>query len=237
MKFRAYRDLLLREQIYEVDTMKQSTCVINRDCQNGTRFLMREALKQGCSVITYGKNIDFYQNISDLTPTYISVLEYETLMRQNCIPYIKGSCDKAIELIEECYRDYSFENKFRYLKRQERQQLNNPCINQSFYQIKRGNIAKEKVITESVLINIVAQALYRESLHELAIFLDMPFKPITRTMLETLDKAKEAANISIICLYYGRNTDGQPVVIDYNNKKMTVEARNRGFYIKDEEIY
>ena len=233
MKFKGtYKKWLFREQTEEIDTTAQSVCVVNRKDSKATGYLMHGAIEQGCSVIFYGRDTDYYQYVFDIAPTYVSVIDYNTLIDRGEIPYIKNSCDKALEQIGKCYSDYALESRFLYLKnRRKGEQFEDPNTYQCFYQIKDGNIEKEKVVTESFLVNIIAQALYKDPLHEVILFLDMPYRPITLTMFDALHKIKETTNMSLISLYKESENDGQMVVVSSDGNKITFTSRNKEFLI------
>lgn len=235
MKFTGtHKKWLFGEQKYEVDTAIEPVCVLHKKNNIAVKYLMRKALEQGSSVITFGSSTDYYKYVNDIAPSYIGVIDYKSLIDDGAIPYIKDSCKKAIEDISSCFADYSLENRFRYLRnRWKGITYDDPNLVKCFYQIKNGNIEKEKVVVESFMVNIISQSLHTEPLHEVVVFLDMPYKPITLTMFDSLHAIKSTTNMSIVSLYGGSDYDNQPVVVDSDGQKIIIVAQNKEYLITD----
>ncbi len=222
----------------EIDSRQTTISVPNRRSNLAIKGLMRTALKQGCSVITYGAATNFFEYIADIAPNQLSVIEYKELMDDAMLPYISGSCEKAERAVEECFRDYVFDGRYRYLSsRRKGQQFRDPNTHQTFFQIKAGDITKQKVITEAVLVNIIAQSLYKEPLHEVILFLDMPFRPVTTTALDYLGRIHDTSNLSLICMYLGEVVVKSPYEIDSDGQILSFKALNKEFLIPHEQIF
>ncbi len=235
MRLTANRKRLIFKDHIDIDTLEYPVCVLKRKDSLAVRYLMRSALKQGCSVITYGRSTDYYRFVSDISPNLLGTITYDELITDARFPYIKNTCDKALKDTEKCYMDFSLEGKLKYIKnRQEGQQYSDPNAFQCFYQIKMGDIEKQMVITESVLVNMIMQALYKESLHEVVLFLEMPIKPVTLTAFDTLRRVKDIGNMSIISLYPDEEYDRQRYVLRSDGEKITLRVANKEFLVEDE---
>ncbi len=197
--------------------------------------LMRKFIYGGSSIITYGKS-DYYMHIHDVSPSSIATVGYDEIIRDCKLPYIKDSCNATCEEIKKSFEDYEMYQKYSYMsKRKDGQSFYDPQMFQSFYQIQRGNTVKERFFTESFLLNILSQCLYVDGQHEITLFLTMPFKPITATMLDVMEKVQDGY-INLICIYKNENESNSKYTFISDGTKCLLRCPKRSFYIKDEQV-
>lgn len=220
----------------EIDLNQGQLCTLNEDNGKVSQFIMQKALKQGNSVITYGSFADFYQYIYAYAPNQIATITYNELIENATIPYIANAYKSAVDKVYECFEDYGIYSRGLYMSGRKGQQYADPSMYQCFYQIKAGNITKRKVITESFLVNVIAQALYGRPIHEVLLFIEMPFRPVTDTMLHMLNYAKEIQNFNIICMYKSDVYDGQEYALYLKNEKMMLKRHKKEYELVNEEI-
>ena len=233
----SYQGIIKKKSI-SIDLKENSVCILNKKTNDALRYTMRCCLEKGCSVITYGSYTDYYKYIYDIAPSFLSNIEYSELINDASVPFLRNSCHMARETVKKVFEDYMMSNRYNYLnKRMNGQQFQDPNRNQAFYQIKAGDITKQKVVTEAFLSNVISQALYEEPLREIVIFLDMPYKPITKTTLEMLEKIEDTPNINLICLYSEDKYDNQPYAITLKGNKYILKTGKKEYVIADEEIY
>lgn len=222
----------LKKTHIELDTKSLPIAVTDRRNNPAVRYLMRLAISSGCSVITYGSFCDYYKYISDIAPNSLSVIAYRELMEDAKAPFIRQSNEKSKQAVKNCFCDYCLESRFEFMsERINGQQYYDPNKNQSFFQIQTGDIAKQKVITEAFLVNIIAQGLYSEPLHEVIIFLDMPFRPITTTALDYLGMIRDTSNISLISMYQEDKDIQSPYIFGSDSQNLALKALNKEYLI------
>lgn len=220
----------------EIDLSQGQLCTLNRDNGKVTQFIMQKALRQGSSVVTYGGFADFYQYIHTYAPNQIATITYNDLIENATVPYIANT-DKAAALkVCESFEDYNLSSRYLYMSDRKGQQYADPSMYQCFYQIKAGDITKRKAVTESFLVNVIANALYGRPIHEVLMLIEMPFRPVTDTMLQMLNYAKEINNFNIICTYRSDVYDGQEYALYLKDEKLMLKSRKKEFEVAYEEI-
>lgn len=223
-----------RTNTYEFDTQKNSISVFGDNAENSIAYLMRKMIRSGVSVVVYS-NTDYYYHVHDVVTPYVMTTGYSEIVRDCRVPYIVGSCAESWNRLKECFYEYGMSAKFSYMERKdEGQAFYDPGKYQSYYQIKKGNIEKERFYTESLILNIVSQCLYTEGIHEVALFIDMPYKPVTTTMLNVLEAAHRGY-ISLVCVYKNECNISGTHRIHADGQKMILEARNGSFLLENEE--
>ena len=212
--------------------------VVNRGDKDLAGKLMALALSKGCSVIVYGGDVDYYRYIKDVEPQYIGTIDNMTLLQDYKAPFLKGTKDRAETLIRKCFSDYDLDGKYLYLNRKSTgMQIEDPNLYKSYIQIKRGNTSKDRVVTEALLVNILSTCLYADTLHELVLFIEGPFKPVTETALVVLTEvAKSSRLINVVLMYNGMDCDTEENAMYSEDGKIFIKSRNWTFEVKNGEI-
>lgn len=225
----------LREKNIRIDTRTETLSICGDDAESIAGRLMRFFIDRGSSVIIYG-NQDFYPLVHDIVPSYIATIDYKEIVSDCGIPYIKNSSEASRKELLKCFEEYDLLQKFNYMaNKKDVQAFYDPTAYKSFYQIKKGNIEKEQFYTETLLVNMLSQTLYQESLHEVTLFLPMPYKPMTKAALSVLERA-QSGYINLVCLYKDIKDCNGKVKLFTDSQNLTLEAQNRRYKITNEEL-
>lgn len=210
-------------------------CIAKRDEIKATGYLMQLLLKEGYSIVFYGKNRDYYQYIHNVATQYIDTLSYEKIMEDYGFPIVDDCDDKTIEIVRSLFDEFEYQNKYDYLQRKRAEMsLKNPALFQCFYSIDTSGSIKEKFICETALVNLIYSALeISGQLHKLAVFIDMPYRPITSAALEVLNKSKTMENIIFIPLYKADYSVGDKDEYCFleENEKIIIKGSKKSFEV------
>ncbi len=178
----------------------ESMCVCGPAKEEAAGLLMRKMLERGVSVVAYG-NPDYYMYVYGIAPASIMSTGYEELTRDCRLPFIAKSCKASEEKLEKCFNEYGMAQKYKTMKgRENGQTFLDPSKYLSFYQIRKGKTKRECFFTEALLMNIISQCLYEDGIHEVALFIEKPFTPVTVTTLEVMSMAQRGY-VSTVCIY------------------------------------
>lgn len=227
---------LIKKKI-SISTTDNNVALLNRSDKNTAGYMIRTAITGGCSVVIYGNEIDYYRYIHDLDIRNIGTFDSSLLQEKYKIPFIEDTNSTTKEHVKGCFEDFVMDKRYEYLSRKKGQQLKDPSLYLSYFQIKSGNTSKEKVVTEALLTNIISSPIYKEPLHELMVFLEAPFKPVTSTMIDTLEEASKGKYISIMLLYDSMYFSTEKYGLLKNNEEIIIKTPKRAFEVVDEEIY
>ncbi len=210
-------------------------CIAKRDEIKATGYLMQLLFKEGYSVVFYGKNRDYYQYMHNVDTQYIDTLSYKKIMEEYGFPIVDDCDDRTRKIVKNLFDEFEYKNKYDYMQRKRAEmRLRNPALFQCFYLVDTSGSLKEKFICEAALVNLIYSALeISGQLHKLAIFIDMPYRPITSAALEVLNTSKTMENIIFIPLYKADYS-----VIDKNeycfleeNEKIIIKGSKKSFEV------
>ena len=103
----------------------------------------------------------------------------------------------------------------------------NPMYRKCFYMINAGGINKDKIFSEGLFTLLLSQYASEDSKRKCIFFIDAPYRPITKTALNSIREA-ERAGATIICMYDSNRTS------DYDNSRYHLTTGKNGkIYFKD----
>ena len=225
----------------QLNTHSDYISISQRDDLSATGYLMRQFIQAGYSIIFFGHMRDYYPFIHDVTTPYIAALGYKTIVKDYSFPII-DECDKDTErIIESMFSEFGYESKYRYLNRKKNViALKNPAVYQCHYLIDSSGPMKEAFICEAAFVNLLSSSINTNAqLHKTAVFIDMPYKPVTNIALEILNKAKAMENVAYIPLFKGFNNpiDGNEYIFSSDDEKIFIKSPKREFEVIYEQIH
>lgn len=216
-------------------------CIDMRDNTKSTGYLIRLLMEKGYSVIFYGKNRDYYEYVHGMDIRYIATLSYKKIMEEYRFPIVEDCDERTLATVRSLFEEFEYENKYEYLNRKRAViELKNPALFQSFYCIDATGSLKEKFICEAAFVNLIYSALDSSGqLHKLAVFIDMPYRPITAASLEVLNTSKAMDNIVFIPMYKGHYSvsDKNEYCLYSDDKKVFIKGPKKKFEVIDEQIF
>ncbi len=232
--------MLLIKRQYDLDITSNIITIAKSDTLSAG-YLLRKTIKKGASLIVFGKNMDYYRYVHDIAPNNLGQFEYKDLISEFKVPFIDNSSKKAAETVTDIFDDFRMNNVFKHMQKRGKRTLKDPCLFQSFFIIQNKGIIKEKVVLEALLGNILSQAAHCEPMHELVIFVDMPYAPITSTCLDTLKMADKRHNITFISQISDKavksyDLTGKNIFIYSDSGKIFIKAPNKELEVIDDEI-
>lgn len=217
----------------EIDTQNESIAIVNRENKDAAGLLIRKAIEGGSSVVVYGYDPDYYRYLLGVDPKYVYTLDYHDMQTDAKLPFFEGTCKIGLSKMRQSYQDYCFERQFDYLLRKDGMQFKDPGQFQSFFQIRHGNTAKEKVITESFLLNVLVQSAYASPIHEVLIVMSAPFRPITNTVINMFEHAP--LSVTTVLLYRENKTNGETITLSSDGQRINLKTHRKSFEIIDEK--